>query len=50
MEADADERILRRVIRDVKERGRELRGCSRPVSDHRKADALSVCGANQSFG
>lgn len=27
-----------------------LRGCSRPVSDHRKADALSVCGANQSFG
>ena len=24
MEADADERILRRIIRDVKERGRDL--------------------------
>ena len=34
VEADADERILRRVIRDVKERGRDLEGCSRPVSDH----------------
>lgn len=26
VEADADERILRRVIRDVKERGRDLEG------------------------
>ena len=24
MEADADERILRRIVRDVKERGRDL--------------------------
>ena len=26
VEADADERILRRVLRDVEERGRDLRG------------------------
>lgn len=26
VEADADERILRRVVRDVKERGRDLEG------------------------
>ena len=26
MEADADERILRRVMRDVKERGRDIEG------------------------
>ena len=26
MEADADERILRRIIRDVKERGRDMEG------------------------
>ena len=26
VEADADERILRRIVRDVEERGRDLRG------------------------
>lgn len=26
MEADADERILRRIVRDVEERGRDLKG------------------------
>ena len=29
VEADADERILRRVIRDVKERGRDVEGIAR---------------------
>ena len=29
VEADADERILRRVIRDVKERGRDIEGVAR---------------------
>ena len=29
VEADADERILRRVIRDVKERGRDIEGIAK---------------------
>jgi uridine kinase len=33
VEADADERILRRVIRDVKERGRDVEGIARQYLD-----------------
>ena len=44
VEADADERILRRVIRDVKERGR-----GRSVFNNSKTNALSLCGTNQKY-
>ena len=43
VDTDADERILRRILRDVKERGRSLE----PVPDHGQADARSLCRAQQ---
>ena len=46
VDADADERILRRAVRDVEERGRDLH--CRSVSDYGKANALYLCRADQS--
>ena len=47
VDTDADERILRRILRDVKERGRSLDSGDRPVSYHGQADARSLCRAQQ---
>ena len=47
VDTDADERILRRLVRDVKERGRSLDSGHRPVPDHRQAHARGLCGAQQ---
>ncbi len=46
VDTDADVRILRRIVRDVKERGRTLDG-GQPVFDHRQADARAVRRAEQ---
>ena len=46
MEADADERILRRISRDVEERGRDLNGIIKQYLTYREAHALPICGAN----
>ena len=50
VEADADERILRRIVRDVKERGRDLAQYRGSVSDHGQTDALPVCGPDACEG
>ena len=46
VDTDADVRILRRITRDVKKRGRSL-DCGQPVSHHRQAHARAVRGALQ---
>ena len=43
VDTDADERILRRILRDVKERGQR----DRPVPYHGQADARGLCRAQQ---
>ena len=43
VEADADERILRRAIRDVKERGRDLEGVAEQYLTNSQTHALFVC-------
>ena len=43
VDTDADVRILRRITRDVPEPG----GGHQPVSQHRKAHARAICGAQQ---
>lgn len=50
VDTDADERILRRILRDVRERGRTLESVVEPVPHHGKADARAVCGAQQAPG
>ena len=46
VDTDADERILRRILRDVKED--PLSGqCHRPVPRHSQAHARGFCGAQQ---
>ena len=48
VDTDADVRILRRVVRDVKKRGRTLeRGAA--ISYDRQAYARAVCGAEQAL-
>ena len=47
VDTDADERILRRILRDVKERGRSLDSVIDPVPYHGQADARSLCRAQQ---
>mgnify|MGYP005884893205 CR=1 FL=1 len=47
VDTDADERILRRLVRDVKERGRSLDRRDRAVPDHRQAYARGLCRAQQ---
>lgn len=47
VDTDADERILRRLVRDVKERGRSLDKRDQSVPDHRQAYARSLCGTQQ---
>ena len=46
VDTDADERILRRLVRDVKERGRSLDSVIEQP-DHRQANARGLCGAQQ---
>lgn len=46
VDTDADERILRRLVRDVKERGRSLDSVINQ-SDHRQAYARGLCGTQQ---
>ncbi len=47
VDTDADERILRRILRDVKERGRSSGQRDQPVPHHGQAHARSLCGAQQ---
>ncbi len=47
VDTDADERILRRILRDVKERGRSLDSVIDPVPYHGQADARGLCRAQQ---
>ena len=47
VDTDADERILRRLVRDVKERGRKSGQRDRAVPDHRQAHARGLCGTQQ---
>ena len=47
VDTDADERILRRILRDVKERGRSLDSVIAPVPRHCQAHARGFCGAQQ---
>ena len=47
VDTDADERILRRLVRDVKERGRSLDSVINQVPDYRQAYARSLCGTQQ---
>ena len=47
VDTDADERILRRILRDVKERGRSLDSVIDQLPYHGQADARSLCRAQQ---
>lgn len=47
VDTDADERILRRLVRDVKERGRKSGQRHQSVPDHRQAHARGLCGTQQ---
>ena len=47
VDTDADERILRRILRDVKERGRSLDSVIAQLPRHRQAHARGFCGAQQ---
>ena len=47
VDTDADERILRRLVRDVKERGRSLDSVIDQYLTHRQAHARGLCGAQQ---
>ena len=47
VDTDADERILRRLVRDVKERGRSLDSVIPSVSHHRQAHARGFRRAEQ---
>lgn len=47
VDTDADERILRRILRDVKERGRSLDSVIDQYLTTVKADARSLCRAQQ---
>lgn len=47
VEADADERILRRIVRDVEERGRDPEGNHHSVLNNRKTHAPHVCRAHE---
>lgn len=49
VDTDADVRILRRIIRDVKERGRSPGLGSRAVPGHGETHARAVCGALQAL-
>ena len=47
VDTDADERILRRLVRDVKERGRSLDSVIEQYLTYRQAYARSLCGTQQ---
>ena len=47
VDTDADERILRRILRDVKERGRSLDSVINQYLTTGQADARSLCRAQQ---
>ena len=47
VDTDADERILRRILRDVKERGRSLDSVIAQYRAHCQAHARGFCGAQQ---
>ena len=47
VDTDADERILRRILRDVKERGRSLDSVITQYRATGQAHARSLCGAQQ---
>lgn len=47
VDTDADERILRRLVRDVKERGRSLDSVIDQYLTHGQAHARSLCRAQQ---
>ena len=47
VDTDADERILRRLVRDVKERGRSLDSVIEQLPDYRQAHARGLCRAQQ---
>ncbi len=47
VDTDADVRILRRIVRDVKERGRTLDSVVNQYLTTVKPDARAVCGAQQ---
>lgn len=47
VDTDADERILRRILRDVKERGRSLDSVIDQYLTHGQADARGLCRAQQ---
>lgn len=47
VDTDADERILRRLVRDVKERGPQSGQRHQSVPDHRQAHARGLCGTQQ---
>ena len=47
VDTDADERILRRLVRDVKERGRSLDSVIEQYLTTRQAYARSLCGTQQ---
>ena len=50
VEADADERILRRIIRDVKERGRDMEGVVEQYLTTVKPIHLFICRADEMYG
>lgn len=51
VDTDADERILRRIVRDVRAGARPHPGIGgQPVPYHRQADARAVCRAQQAPG
>lgn len=49
VDTDADVRILRRVVRDVKKRGRHAGERGAAISYDRQAYARAVCGAEQAL-